>query len=330
MILYKITAKRNTGENDDNENQAGIIRNNTEKLYRNSGKKCIAAVTELDNDDCEIAAMVKAEAAREYTSEKIADIIGGMNGWNLSHVSASELVVRDFKKALREAEMGNYIISCKKLLYDIKINPHNGTDNECIAEKLPRSEFGNLAENLLCKSTLLPEIDRIFKQRNTTGRRFHPVHYIIKSDNKRDDSEIINGLISALYENGRLLSGRYVTVELYTDSYIDEDELSKLYETHSGGTVVVRLYPEEGNNNPFRRSGPDENMQALINLINKYSDDTLTIVILPRGNTKETEMLYGGALSPLVEIYAENASGDAARQILYTALNVSEQSLTAT
>ncbi len=316
MILYKITAKRNTSKNDGSENQADIIRNNTEKLYGNSGKKCIAAVTELDNDYCEIAAMVKAEAAREYTPEKIADIIGGMNGWRLSHVSSSELLIRDFKKALREAEMGNFIISCKKLLYDIKINPHNGTDDECIAEKLPRSEFGVLAENLLCKSTLMPEIDRIFKQRNTTGRLFHPVHYIIKSDNKHDDSEIINGLISALYENGRLLSGRYVTIELYTDNYIDEDDLSKLYETHSGGTVVVRLYPEEENDNPFRRSDPDENVQALINVINKYSDNTLTIAVLPCGNTKETGKLYQGVLSPLVEIYTENASGDAARQNL--------------
>ena len=315
MILYKITAKRNTGENDVNENQAGIIRNNTEKLYRNSGKKCIAAVTELDNDDCEIAAAVKAEAAREYTPEKIADI-GGMNGWRLSHVSTSELVVRDFKKALREAEMGNFIMSCKKLLYDIKINPHNGTDNECIAERLPRSEFGNLAENLLCKNTLLPEIDRIYAQKNTTGRLFHPVHYIIKSDNERDDSEIINGLISALYENGRLLSGRYVTIELYTDDYIDKDDLSKLYEAHSGGTVVVRLYPEEENDNPFRRSSPDENMQVLIDVINKYSDNTLTIAVLPCGNTKETGKLYQGVLSPLVEIYSENASGGAARQNL--------------
>ncbi len=316
MILYKITAKRSITEDDVNENQAGIIRNNTEKLYSNSGKKCIAAVTELDNDYCEIAAAVKAEAAREYTPEKIADIIGGMNGWNLSHVSSSELVVRDFKKALREAEMGNFIISYKKLLCDIKINPHNGTDDECIAETLPRSEFGSLAENLLCKSTLLPEIDRIFKQRNMTGRLFHPVHYIIKSDSKRDDSEIINCLISALYENDRLLSERYATVDFYTNDYIDEDDLSKLYETHAGGTVVVRMYPEEENNNPFCRSDPDENMQVLINVINKYNDNTLTIAVFPCGNTKETGKLYQGVLSPFVEIYTENASGGAARQNL--------------
>lgn len=313
MIFYRITADKSGGEN---RNNAELIRSNTEELYRSSNEKCMAAVEDVDEVSCEIIAMVKAEAAREYTPKKIADIIGGMNGWQLSRVSSSELVMRDFRTALRYAEMRYYISSSKRLMRDINMDVRGRIDDEYIAERRSLDEINHLAENLICKSSLMPEIERIYAQKNTTGKLFHPVHYIIKSDSKSEDTEIINCLISALYQNNRLLSERYVTIELHTGNCIDEGDLSEMYEAHSGGTVVIRLYPEAEKNSPFRRADPAENMQALINAMNKYSDNTLTIVVLPRGNTKETEMLYGGALSPLVEIYSENASGEAAIQNL--------------
>ena len=315
MLFYKITADNDGAEFHESTEQCQHIKDNSEKLFNNSQKKCFAVPITIEKGYCEIAAMVKAEVVYEYTPEKIVEIIGDMNGWHLYNVRSSEQCKHYFTEALEEAQSKSYIINRKRIFSDVNINLHLREDDH-IAKNISRDNINKIAENLLYEKSMIPEIDRIYAQKNTSNRNFHPAHYMIKSDDDNDYTEIIDCLISALHENGRLMSARYTQTKIYTVDFVSEDDLLKLYEVHIGGTVVLRLYPESKNDAIFLRNSPIKNMKTAIKVINKYRDKTLTIIVLPLGNTKESGILYQDILSPLVEIYPQNASNETVKQNL--------------
>lgn len=313
MLFYKITADKDDAEFHESAEQCQHIKDNAEKLFNDSQKKCFAVPITIEKGYCEIAAMVKAEVVYEYTPEKIVEIIADMNGWHLFNVRSSEQCKDYFTKALEEAQSKSYIINRRRIFSDVNINLHL-RENDHIAKNISRDNINKIAENLLYEKSMIPEIERIYKQKNTSNRNFHPAHYMIKSDDDSDDTEIIDCLISALHENGRLMSARYTQTKIYAFDFVSEDDLLKLYEVHTGGTVVLRLYPEKETDRYLYYS--EENLKNAVKVINKFRNKTLTIIVLPRGNTKESGMLYQSILSPLVEIYPQNASNEAVKHNL--------------
>lgn len=325
MIFYRIFADMNNENIPDEKELSDLCRQNTKAIYSESGEKCIAVINEITGTHCEIAVMVKADAADLFTADTVTDMVSKLYGWQITPSRTEELLFCDFRNLLRSAESHGYINSFKKILSDFNLEPYGYYSHckEYIARNLSHDEIRDMTKNLLYENSFIPELERIYKQEHTSAKLFHPVHYIIKYDSKEDSREMIDGLISALYENERLLSRRYSETYVF-DRRLDEEDLTELYEAHKGGTVVLYVNPKEDRDNPFNTGSIYESMGIAACVVNKFRAEVLSIIVFPCGNHRETNTIYKLVTSPFIELFPENASGNSARQNLEHRANRAE------
>ena len=160
------------------------------------------------------------------------------------------------------------------------------------------------------------EIDRIYQVKNESEKLHHPVHYIIRSDNEDDYHEIIDCLLSALYENNRIFSKRYTEIEVYDRMDSGRYDLIRLYSLQRGGTVVLKVVSSRGTESAYEIDRLCDHIERIARVINKFNQDVLSVFVLPQVCEKETEAIYKNTEPVFVEIVPENASGERAREYL--------------
>ncbi len=172
------------------------------------------------------------------------------------------------------------------------------------------------AKELLCDSTLLAEIQRIYTpppQKNVFG---HPVHYVIACDSVEKTKKIIEILVSALYKNGRLQSRRYcfMPTKNCSEGYLGEQDT--YYSLCEGGSMAVELCIEQNDGRGVSHYG-DDFLEKFCTMMKKHKNKTLTIFCTKRLNDTAKKQLYQnlGGVS-LIEIQEDVLFGKDAQSYL--------------
>ena len=146
-------------------------------------------------------------------------------------------------------------------------------DNEKILKK---------ANKIFGADNLLGELNRIMMSKANNHHFGHPVHYFIKTNEIDNTKEKINLLLSALYNQKRINSKR---ISFYDVTVRGEMiELEQLYKNSTGGTVVINFLFYKDKNYRFDDNDLSDQKNILSNLINKYKNDVLTILLISEEN----------------------------------------------
>ncbi len=182
----------------------------------------------------------------------------------------------------------------------------------------------NKSNDFLLGNTLVPEIERIYKGSANNKIKGHPVHYMIKCDDKIVRKEIWQTLLEALYNNGRIRSRRYCFVDYNSECRRPDATYDALYHACENGAMVVRFNGELDSGDYSH--GGDEVIAGLCETALKYKNKVLTIFVLPKASEKVREAFLSELSSlSFIEIYEDVAFGD--KVIEYLKLKAKEMSI---
>ena len=315
MIFYKIITRKNRNENDEQNIEKQKYREATETLYENLEENAFIAVTDISEFTCTLVAAIKPEMTRKYTVALLVEEFNRVIEENFTVKNYVEISLSQFKRSLRRAECEKYIDDEVKIISDLRIEC-DCRYKELIVKDVSRNQIEELSQELLYDKSMKPEIDRIYQMKNESEKLHHPVHYIIRSDNEDDYHEIIDCLLSALFENNRIFSKRYSEIEIYDRMDSGRHDLIKLYSLQRGGTVLLKVVPSRAAESAYETDRLCDHIERIARVINRFNQDVLTVFVLPQVCEKETEAIYKNTEPIFVEITPENASGERAKEYL--------------
>ena len=216
------------------------------------------------------------------------------------HAEIREITFCDALGMLRRAEMRSFINDQEEILQAFKLSEIDcGNIGGCFGdvnfeEKLapidsPEAIY-RYAEQLGSTDSLVPELDRIFKGKNT-GKKMsgHPVHYMVEHYDRKFKGGAPRALISALYGANRLESRRYTYLTLHPDDDFDEERLECLYRSMFGGSIVFYMESSESEGRfgrGRRREDSTHSMKKLANVARLYRNKVLTVFEVPKEETE--------------------------------------------
>ncbi len=181
---------------------------------------------------------------------------------------------------------------------------------------VPSQKIFEVAEKNLFRETLRPELERIYTKNTCNKFKGHPVHYIIKTDERETRMEIYRTLLTALYDNGRVQNKRYCFVDYDNKSRVPGQSFEALYKSCEGGAMIIRYGNEMDTDGEFAKR--DETViSALCETAVKYKNKVLTIICLPRVSNKVKELfLMNFGLTSFVEIFEDVVFKEKAQEYL--------------
>jgi len=315
MIFYKISTEISNTDVHNKETIVDRCKESTESLYHQYNEKCYVIVKDLSENKSTILAAIAADSSEKANAKKAIEDFSAISNINFTLEEFEEISAKDFKRNLHICEVHGFIESRDKLvdLLDIECIIMY---KEYIVNNMCRSEAEGISAELLYGKSMIDEIERIYRIPNSSATLQHPVHYILRSDNNDEYAEILNALISSLYNNNRLFSKRYAEVDVEKNDYRYSHELKKLYKLQKGGTVVIKISTKTSTGIEYLFSDNSTYIEKAMKIANQYSRDVLTIIVMPSVSTEETEALYKNTQSLFVEIKQENARGEKAKKYL--------------
>jgi AAA+ superfamily predicted ATPase len=339
MLFYRVEVKM-SGESEavnrrEQDERAASMQSKIEEFYNKSEQSCHISVTSIDykKQKITLCAVLKKRTLSEKMVASFLDAVGlpYKNGETLlssdiegKEIDIQEITLESYFNLLRASSRNCFIADeddvMEKLHIDelhsrrgctIKFSETLVCGNETKTELLKKSA------ELLCNNALSAEINRIYqthKYKNVPAG--HPVHYLLQSDNRESRNKVLRILHTALYQNGRIASRRYCEVNLDGFEGPSEKELNVLYETCSGGTMVISVcedVPDEG-----RYANTRAGLIAMIcALVRKYRNSVLTVFCLPSvGNKAKDAFLENLGAITVVPICEEVAVEGGAKAFL--------------
>ena len=239
--------------------------------------------------------------------------------------NVTEITYNTFKSLLHKAYRCDLVEDddavIQKFRLDLLENRRSVRFGEGIVDWREREELSAVATEYCMEETLLPELERIYREKSNSAAIGHPVHYMVESDNADTRREIYKVLLDALYANGRLESKRYVYLNIGPDTSVPPNAYEILYAFCKGGALVVRYMAEEESDGEFEdvaRTGGDA-IAALCTVAKRYRNDVLTVFCLPRESRKvKTMFLENLDTVSIVELREDLIPYDRAKQMLST------------
>ena len=242
----------------------------------------------------------------------------------LNDLEYEEVTFKEFRDLLCDADVNSFIRYPNYVYEQFGLNKIDNRRFHYYKEKIicesNKDIIYSKAESLFIRNTLVPELDRIYSVAGKEKVIGHPVHYMIESDDTEIKDNTIDLLVQSLYENSRVSSKRIVILDFDEDTGIRTNQqlesLDGVYSCCEGGTVVVNFHIEkelEGSCVSYVR----EIVKVVSELMNKYSNDVLTIFCFPKECTKIKGWFYEylGIIS-IVELKEEFVTGLQAKQVL--------------
>lgn len=315
MIFYKITAEVINTDVHNSETIVDRCKESTENLYHQLDEKCYVIVKDLSENKATLLVAITVDSSEKIDAKKIVEAFSFLSNIDFILKESEEISIKDFKRYLRICERHGFIESCDKLvdLFNIECEIKY---KEYIVNNMCRRDAEEIAAELLYGKSMIDEIERIYRIPNLSATLQHPVHYILRSDNNDEYTEILNALISSLYNNNRLFSKRYAEVDIEKNNYRNSYDLKKLYNLQKGGTIVIKISTGTDVDREYYFSDNLSYIEKAMRIANQYNQDVLTIIVMPSMSTKKAEALYKNTQSLFIEIKQENASGENAKKYL--------------
>jgi hypothetical protein len=266
------------------------------------------AVSDWNKNVCTVIIAADASFGRSTDVQKAADEFTDKAGLRGKIRRITEISQNDFLNKLHRAERRSFIEDMEefKRKYSISSFEELSFPNSAVTELMldePKSEeeAETKAKEMLCASSLLPELRRI-ERNETQAFMGHPVHYIIRADDPQPIREL---LLGALHRKGRLISGRVVRFDTKECSRYPAEDLETLYSSLYGSAIVIRCFPAE-ECDYMKRDGMDtEDILTIAAAARRHRHDALTVFEIPRRDGKLfgriTEALAGITLVMLEE-----------------------------
>jgi len=265
------------------------------------------------------AAFRKGVLTESLVAEFLSEIDMAYDKFNIQ-----EITLEAYFNLLRSADRNDFIADDDDVAEKLNISgldkrSHNSSisySETIVSGPSEKEELMNISSLLLCDASLPAELERIFQGASVKNAGGHPVHYLIQSDNHEIHKKMLKVLISALHRNGRLESRRYSEVSYEVDDYLSEKALDLLYESSAGGTVVVSLKEDDGNDGEHARVGTDI-IVTICEAMRKARNSVLTVFCLPKSSPKVKDIFleHLGAVT-VVSICEEAAFGERAKGYL--------------
>ena len=187
---------------------------------------------------------------------------------------------------------------------------------ENLLAEVSKEELYKQAEKYLSKETLIPELDKIYETGVESGKYGHPVHYFVETDDRELRKDFYRIILQALRQNGRLQNRRYSFVDINPGSRFPKQLYDNLYNSCSGGAVVVRIRTA-GTTEDNHASAERENIETVCEIMRKYRNKVLTVFCFPRECAKVKE-IFREELGNMcfIEIKEDFAKNDAAKNFL--------------
>lgn len=242
-------------------------------------------------------------------------------GIEISEISEEEITLRSLNSMLSVAERNAYIIDDDEILDRFSLSSLVGHRSysdygEALIEASSKTEQLKISSEFLMESTLTPEIERIYAVPADKKLNGHPVHYILRTDDKEQRKTIYKTLLSALYQNNRIKSKRYCFVDYEYNSVLPDDDYDALYNSCVNGAIIVRYTGSENESGRFASSS-NAIISALCETAVKYRNKVLTVFCLPLSANKTLQTFLTNLTSTsFIELYEDIVPAERARDYL--------------
>ena len=325
MRFYRIEAtvlsdveipKRRTEEFD---NFAENMQNLSQRFYLNSDKKdYVFAINTNKNNTMRLGAIINEKS----DINKVLDKYMKLCGFEADYDLIEEQTLEFLRANLRMADNADFIDDDNDLAIKFGISPL--FDRYCglsyddnILEPKTLEQIVSEAKSHLYSDSFLPEIDRIYAGKKLKAPTGHPVHYFIRTRLDETRRELCRSLVSALYENGRILNKRYVYADFSANDDFNPHTLEALYRSCEGGAILIRYRSkDEGRSSPFARSNPHV-IEEICEMAKEFRKSVLTIFWTELDSVKIRDAFLANLTSlPIVEITEDMANAERSRVYL--------------
>lgn len=261
----------------------------------------------------------------EELSEQL-DALTQLTDMSILSPKIAEITMHDFDNLLRWADRTSYIRDDGEVrecygIDGIAGNTERYMTEHLLGERGTKRQYLRETSRMLCRGTLEPELERIYLGSSGAAVKGHPVHYMIKSDEKEAAERISTLLLSALRDNGRICNRRYSEIFVGADCFfspwnIHENILKDIYESGDGGAVVVHYNVSFDEDGRFA-TAEAESLEKLCDVIRNYRNRVLTVICLDRGDEhSEKQLLNLLGSCALVKLQEDIVYADTAKRYL--------------
>ena len=282
------------------------------KKLENAGFMCFCSISSEQATLCAIACV------DDFVEKYLMKFLAATNV-ELKEISYTEVLFDNMEGMMRIACREDFIEDEDEVLtrfgLDVMSRHYNEWDENLIAD-ITHEKALEKARRYLGSQNFMDEIDRIYECGNPSKVQGHPVHYIVRTDDRENRRELYRLLLSCLHENGRIRNRRYTFADVAGDDNMDRLNLAPVYRAAGGGCVVIRYKPLDDQDSNMA-SAEHEVVEELCNLIKKYRNQVLTILCFPRECTRTQAMFYEYLSSMcFIDIAEDFAYGEAAKSYL--------------
>lgn len=244
----------------------------------------------------------------------------------LKDISLTEITICGIQQLLARASRYDFVADDDEIIEKFGIDRilgrrGRGIDfGENIIESSSRKEICQETKKYLLNETFLPELQRIYAGKASSGPQGHPVHYILQTDDGNTRKATCKLLMQALHANGRLYSRRYCYLDFRPGENYSVIAYDALYGLCAGGAVIVRyLAGDDSEEESFANSERDT-IESICSVAKQHRNQVLTIICLPRECKNAKSIFYENlGTMTFVEIredYADNAQAAAFLKVL--------------
>lgn len=332
MQFYKITAIIIDNEKDEDTNKESRRRRHPaeNRLRSNLARLCESYTAEFIDkgylfvsgsqydDDFYMGMITREDIDIEYIVTKFFR----KNKVEVTSLDIKETTLREFNQLLNEADRYDFIDSDDDILREFKLDaiasprrgPRYGYDfDEDIIRNINNDTIYKLASTYFTRESFIPELNRIFVNKQNKYVFGHPVDYIIESDDERTKEGMKRLLLQSLYNAKRIKNRRYAEVEVDGNTDFSKIWFESLYNSCVGGAVILNMGALGDNDDDDEISADYYYLEDLCKVIRRHSSDVLTIFSMPResSNIRLKMFEYTGSMS-FVEIKEELAFNEEA------------------
>lgn len=217
------------------------------QINRKAGKKARFYVSDISNVSLTMCSAVETQHATERLA--LADSFLLDLGLKGKRKDSSEITIVQFLRLLSSADHNSFIADEDEVKRELGLDAFGDYRNTELEESLIERAFSKKqaaaqCRNLLCGTSMLPELERIFTAGSPQEFYGHPVHYVIMSDDIEVRNALRELLLGSLIQAKRLLSRRVCFVSTHMDHFgrqrLDLGSVAAMYNLQYGGTAMIQ------------------------------------------------------------------------------------------
>lgn len=292
------------------------------EFVKNDGRDFIF-LTDIDSCYANLGAITKSPEEFEKYLKTLTELLGLPN----AHISFSEIVLSNFTRLYRCASHRDFFENGDDIIETFGIfgfvdNDFSMPGESMIPEDISKENLYSNAKKHLFDETIFPELDRIYEKPSNGKIYGHPVHYLIRCDNRETRKAMHQTLLYALYDNKRIANRRYCFIDIY-NSYRphptrenSKEYYEQLYNSCEGGALIIRYEDEFFDDGEF--GSPSQNIiEDLCEFAEKYRNQVLTIFCIEKSSQKLADAFLSSCNNlSFIEIYETSATAENAQAYL--------------